>query len=84
MVLVLLSGIGVALYVLLGLVLLAWIDYDYQLFAFIAECPVPALELVLLFGWPVLLSVYSWRRRGVVRWDHQGRQPIPVADEPPR
>ena len=64
MVLVLLSGIGVALYVLLGLVLLAWIDYDYQLFAFIAECPVPALELVLLFGWPVLLSVYSWRRRG--------------------
>ena len=64
MVFVLLSGIGVALYVLAGLVLLAWIDYDYQLFPFIAECPVPTLELVLLFGWPVLLSVYGWRRGG--------------------
>jgi len=83
MVLVLLSGIGVALYVLIGLVLLAWIDYDYQLFPFIAECPVPTLELLLLFGWPVLLSIYGWRRRG---WcDHHGRQePIPVADGSPR
>jgi len=69
MVFVLLSGIGVALYVLAGLVLLAWIDYDYQLFPFIAECPVPTLELVLLFGWPVLFSVYCWRRRAMVRSD---------------
>jgi hypothetical protein len=64
MILVLLSGIGVALYLLIGLLLLSWIDYDYELFHFIAECPVPTLELVLLFGWPVLLSVYCWRRRG--------------------
>ncbi len=64
MILVLLSGIGIALYVLIGLLLLSWIDYDYELFHFIAECPVPTLELVLLFGWPVLLSVYCWRRRG--------------------
>jgi hypothetical protein len=64
MVLVLVSVIGVALYLLIGLVLLAWIDYDYHLFPFIAECPVPTLELVLLFGWPVLLSVYGWHRRG--------------------
>ena len=80
MVLVLLSGIGVALYVLLGLVLLAWIDYDYQLFAFIAECPVPALELVLLFGWPVLLSVYGCHRQGWCAGDHQRRlEPVAVA-----
>ena len=67
MILLLLIGIGVALYVLIGLLLLSWIDYDYDLFHFIVECPVPILELVLLFGWPVLLSVYCWRRPGVVR-----------------
>jgi hypothetical protein len=64
MILLLLSGIGVALYLLIGLLLLSWIDYDYELFHFIAECRVPTLELVLLCGWPVLLSVYCWRRRG--------------------
>jgi hypothetical protein len=64
MILLLLIGIGVALYVLIGLLLLSWIDYDYDLFHFIVEWPVPMLELVLLFGWPVVLSVYCWRRRG--------------------
>jgi hypothetical protein len=67
MILLLLIGIGLALYVLIGLLLLAWIDYDYELSHFIAEGPVPTLELVLLFGWPVLFSVYCWRRRAVVR-----------------
>ena len=64
MILLLLIGIGVALYVLIGLLLLSWIDYDYDLFHFIVEWPVPILELVLLFGWPVVLSGYCWRRRG--------------------
>ena len=64
MILLLLIGIGVALYLLIGLLLLSWIDYDYDLFHFIVEWPVPILELVLLFGWPVVLSVYCWRRRG--------------------
>jgi hypothetical protein len=64
MILVLLIGLSLALYLLTGLLLLSWIDYDYELFHFIAEWPVPTLELVLLFGWPVLLSVYCWRRGG--------------------
>jgi hypothetical protein len=64
MILLLLIGIGVALYLLIGLLLLSWIDYDYDLFHFIVESPVPILELVLLFGWPGVLSVYCWRRRG--------------------
>jgi hypothetical protein len=64
MILLLLIGIGVALYLLIGLLLLSWIDYDYDLFQFIVEWPVPILELVLLFGWPVVLSGYCWRRRG--------------------
>ena len=64
MILLLLIGIGVALYLLIGLLLLSWIDYNYDLFHFIVEWPVPILELVLLFGWPVVLSVYSWRRLG--------------------
>lgn len=63
MILLLMSGIGVALYLLTGLLLLAWIDYDYELFPFIAACPIPTVELVILFGWPVLLSGYCWRRR---------------------
>jgi hypothetical protein len=67
MILLLLIGIGLALYLLMGQLLLAWIDYDYELSHFIAEWPVPTLELVLLFGWPVLCSVYCWRRRAVVR-----------------
>jgi hypothetical protein len=67
MILLLLIGIGVVLYLLIGLLLLSWIDYDYDLFHFIVEWPVPILELVLLFGWPVVLSVYCWRRPGVVR-----------------
>ena len=67
MILLLLSGIGIALYLLIGLLLLSWIDYDYELFHFIAECPVPTLELVLLLGWPVLLSDYCWRRRAKSR-----------------
>ena len=67
MILILLSGIGIALYLLIGLLLLSWIDYDYELFHFIAECPVPTLELVLLLGWPVLLSDYCWRRRAKSR-----------------
>jgi hypothetical protein len=65
MTLLLLIGIGVALYLLIGLLLLSWIDYDYDLFHFIVEWPVPILELILLFGWPGVLSVYCWRRR---RW----------------
>ena len=69
MILLLLIGIGVALYVLSGLLLLSWIDYEYDLFHFIVEWPVPILELVLLFGWPVLFSVYCWRRRAMVRSD---------------
>lgn len=64
---ILLLVIGLVLYLFTGLLLLAWIDYDYELFHFIAEWPVPILELVLLFGWPVLFSVYCWRRRAVVR-----------------
>ena len=64
MILLLLIGIGVALYLLIGLLLLSWIDYDYDLFHFIVEWPVPILEFFLLFGWPVVLSVYGWRRRG--------------------
>jgi hypothetical protein len=64
MILPLLIGIGVALYLLIGLLLLSWIDYDYDLFHFIVEWPVPILELVLLFGWPGVLSVYCCRRRG--------------------
>ena len=64
MILLLLIGIGVALYLLIGLLLLSWIDYDYDLFHFIVGWPVPILELVLLFGWPVVLSAYGWRRRG--------------------
>jgi hypothetical protein len=67
MILLLLIGIGLALYLLIGLLLLAWIDYGYELSHFIAELPVPTLELVLLFGWPVLFSGYCWRRRAVVR-----------------
>jgi hypothetical protein len=65
MILLMLIGIGFVLYLLIGLLLLAWIDYDYELFHFITEWPVPTVELVLLLGWPVLLSVYCWRRR---RW----------------
>jgi hypothetical protein len=67
MTLLLLMGIGLVLYLLIGLLLLAWMDYDYELFHFIAEWPVPTLECVLLVGWPVLFSVYCWRRRAVVR-----------------
>jgi|RhiMethySRZTD1v2_1073278.scaffolds.fasta_scaffold1154109_1 hypothetical protein len=69
MILLLLIGIALVLYLLIGLLLLGWIDYDYELFHFIAEWPVPTLELVLLFGWPVLFSVYCWRRRAMVRSD---------------
>jgi hypothetical protein len=65
--LLLLIGIALVLYVFIGLLLLGWIDYDYELFHFIAEWPVPTVELVLLFGWPVLFSVYCWRRWAVVR-----------------
>ena len=64
MILLLLIGIGGALYLLIGLLLLSWIDYNYDLFHFIVEWPVPILGLVLLFGWPVVLSGYCWRRRG--------------------
>ena len=67
MILLLLIGLGLVLYLFMGLLLLAWIDYDYELFHFIAEWPVWTLELVLLVGWPVLFSVYCWRRRAVVR-----------------
>jgi hypothetical protein len=62
LILLLLIGIGLVLYLLMGLLLLSWIDYDYELFHFIAELPVPTLELVLLFGWPLLFSVYCWRQ----------------------
>ena len=77
----LLIGIGLMLYLLIGLLLLAWIDYDYELFHFIAEWPVSALELVLLFGWPVILSVYGWRHRGGCADDAPGQesaQNVPV------
>jgi hypothetical protein len=80
MALVLVSGIGVAVYLLIGLVLLAWIDYDYQLFPFIAECPVPTLELVLLFGWPVLLSTYGHRQGW---WGNRGRGLYPRGGQDP-
>jgi hypothetical protein len=68
-ILLLLIGIALVLYLFIGLLLLGWIDYDYELFHFIAEWPVPTLELVLLFGWPVLFSVYCWRRRAMVPSD---------------
>ena len=73
MILLLLSGIAVALYLFIGILMLSWIDYDYTLFHVIAECPVPALELVLLFGWPVLLSGYCWRRVGWCADDAAGQ-----------
>jgi hypothetical protein len=66
-ILLLLIGIGLTLYLFIELLLQAWIDYDYELSHVIAEWPVPTLELVLLFGWPVLFSVYCWHRRAVVR-----------------
>ena len=36
MILLLLIGIALVLYLFIGLLLLGWIDYDYELFHFIA------------------------------------------------
>ena len=61
MILLLLIGIGLALYLLIGLLLLAWIDYGYELSHFIAELPVPTSQNPL-----------SSRARGGGTWCQSG------------
>ena len=80
--LLVLTGLAMALYLFIGMLGLAWIDYDDELFHFIAEWPVPMLELVLLFGAGALASLWLASPGGGAQRDGHGKHRPPRPELP--